>query len=235
MNFYRSINHIFNVIRYNLKIIFSGRFIFFLLAGWIFFLLMTGIMLFSGEGTEINSVYDSLLFTGILIFFYPVVYNIQNDKDIRMLEIIFGVPDYRYKIYLLRYLIALSVMVLMLVLMAMFTWFAVLQIPVAGVVFQLCFPLFFLACLTFLFTTLMRNANGAAVIMIIIGIILFMLDKFIRTSKWNPFLNPYNNPGDMDITIWLNIVQQNRLMLFIGAVIALLWGLMNLQKREKLI
>ena len=38
----------------------------------------------------------------MLIMFYPIVYNIQNDKDTRMLEIIFGVPDYRYKVYLLR-------------------------------------------------------------------------------------------------------------------------------------
>jgi hypothetical protein len=39
----------------------------------------------------------------------------------------------------------------------------------------------------------------------------------------------------MNLTIWKNVVHQNRLILIIGAVISLLWGLMNLQQREKFV
>jgi len=235
MNSSKRINLINNIIRYNLKVVFSGRFIFFIIAGWAFFLLMTGILLFSESSTEITEVYDSLLFTGILFFFYPVVYNIQNDKDSRMLEIVFGVPDYRYRVYLLRFVMAVCLMVVMISVMSGLTWFTVLQIPVLNMIVQLFFPLFFLAGLTFLLTSLMKNANGAAVIMILIGIMFFVLDKIIRYSKWNLFLNPFGNPNDMDMTIWMNIVRQNRLILIIGSVITVLWGLNNLQKRERLL
>jgi len=102
-------------------------------------------------------------------------------------------------------------------------------------VLQLMSPLFFLACLTFLLTTLIKNGNGAAVVMIIIGLFFFIMNEPLARSKWNVFLNPYNVPIDMNLTIWKNVVHQNRLMMAIGAVIAFLWGLMNLQRREKFV
>jgi hypothetical protein len=224
---------LYGVAKYNLKIVFSGRFVYFLIAGWLFFLVIDGIMLFSENNIDVSDVYDLLLFPGILILFYPVVYNIQNDKDTRMMEIIFGIPDYRYKVYLLRFVMAMFLLVFMLILMTAFSWFSVVRIPVFKMVIQLLSPLFFLACLTFMFTTLVRNGNGAAVIMVIIGLIFFIMNEPLARSKWNLFLNPYNLPVEMNLSVWMNIVHQNRLILAIGSVIALLWGLMNLQYREK--
>lgn len=224
-----------NMLRLNLKIVFSGRFVYFLVAAWLFFLVIIGLMLFSDNNPDVSDIYDLLLFPGILIMFYPVVYNIQNDKDTRMLEIIFGIPDYRYKVYVLRFFLAIMLLVVLLVLMAGFSWFSIVKIPVFQMVTELMAPLFFLACLTFLFTTLVKNGNGAAVIMVIIGLIFFIMSEPLARSKWNLFLNPFNVPIDMNLTIWKNVVHQNRLMLMIGAVISLLWGLTNLQRREKFV
>lgn len=222
-------------IRYNLKIIFAGRFLYFLLAAWLFFLLIIGLMLFSDGNPDVTDIYDTLIFPGILIMFYPIVYNIQNDKDARMLEIIFGLPDYRYKVYLLRFIITLFLLVFLMFLMAFFAWFSVVRIPVFNMVAQLMVPLLFLSCMTFLFTTILRNGNGAAVTMVIIGLVFFILNEPLEKSKWNLFLNPYNIPTDMNLTIWMNVVHQNRLILMIGSVIALLWGLIGLQRREKFV
>jgi hypothetical protein len=235
MNIRGKIALMLNIIVYNLKIIFSGKFIYFLIAAWLFFLVIIGIMLFSDAIPDVTDIYNLLIFPGILIMFYPVVYNIQNDKDTRMLEIIFGVPDYRYKVYLLRFCICMLLLVFLLILMALFSWFSVVHIPVFEMVIHLMSPLFFLACLTFLLTTLIRNGNGAAVVMILIGLAFFIMNEPLAKSKWNVFLNPYDVPIDMNLTIWMNVVHQNRLMLMIGAVIALLWGLMNLQQREKFV
>jgi hypothetical protein len=223
------------IVRYNLKIIFAGRFLYFLLAAWLFFLLIIGLMLFSEGNADITDIYDTLIFPGILIMFYPIVYNIQNDKDARMLEIVFGLPDYRYKVYLLRFVITLILLVTLMLLMAFFAWFSVVRIPVFNMVLQLMVPLFFLSCLTFLFTTILRNGNGAAVAMVIIGLVFFILNEPLEKSKWNLFLNPYNIPTDMNLTIWMNVVHQNRLIMMIGSVIALLWGLIGLQRREKFV
>jgi hypothetical protein len=224
---------LYQIARYNLKIVFSGRFIYFLIAAWLFYLTIDAIMLFSENTIDISDVYDLLLFPGILIMFYPVVYNIQNDKDVRTMEIIFGIPDYRYKVYLLRFVMAVLLLLFMLLLMSAFSWFSIVKFPLLEMVVQLASPLFFLACLTFLFTTLIRNGNGAAVVMVIIGLVFFIMNEPLARSKWNLFLNPYNIPVEMNLSVWMNVVHQNRLILAIGSLIALLWGLTNLQYREK--
>lgn len=235
MNTNERLKLIWKIINYNLKIVFANKFIYFLIAAWIFYLIIIGIMLFSDGTPDTTDIYDTLIFPGILMMFYPVVYNIQNDKDARMLEIVFGVPNYRYKVYIIRFAIAMLLLVVLLILMAAFAWFSVVKIPIFEMVYQLMFPLFFLACLTFLFSTLTRNGNGTAVVMVIFGLIFFFLNEPLYHIKWNLFLNPFNNPTDMNMTVWMNVVYQNRLMMIIGSVIAILWGLTGLQRREKFV
>jgi len=235
MNYKEKFKLISQVINYNLKIVFANKFIYFLIAAWLFYLIIIGIMLFSDSTPDITDIYDTLIFPGILMMFYPIVYNIQNDKDARMLEIVFGVPNYRYKVYIIRFAIAILLLVALLFMMASFAYISVVKIPVFEMVYQLMFPLLFLACFTFLFSTITRNGNGTAVVMVIFGLIFFFLNEPIHNSKWNLFLNPFDVPTDMNITVWMNVVYQNRLMLIIGSVIAILWGLTSLQKREKFV
>jgi hypothetical protein len=223
---------IINIIRYNLRIVFADKFIYFLIAALAFYLMVTGIMLFSDESQTITDIYYTILFPGILVLFYPVVFNIQNDKDSRMIEIIFGVPDYRYKVYLVRFVLSIALLFIILLLMAGFSAFAIVEIPVLNMVYELMYPLLFLAGLAFLFSTIIKNGRGTAVVLVIIGLIFFILAEPLEHSKWNIFLNPFELPSDMSQGIWINVVFQNRLMLLTGSVIAILWGLGNLQKRE---
>ncbi len=39
----------------------------------------------------------------------------------------------------------------------------------------------------------------------------------------------------MDLSLWANVVNQNRLILSVGAIVSILWGMMNLQSREKFV
>ena len=235
MNIIHKIKLGWDIIKYNLKIVFANKFIYFLIAAGAFFLMVIGVILFNNESVADYDIFSTLIFPGILISFYPVIFNIQNDKDARMLEIIFGVPNYRYKVYLVRFLLSMFLVFAILILMALFTVFAILKIPVLQMVYELMYPLLFLSCLSFLLTTLLRNASGAAVIMIIIGLFFMILDENIVHSKWNIFLNPFNVPSDMSMAVWKNVLYQNRLMLIIGSTISLLWALINLQKREKFV
>ncbi len=89
------IDWLWRMLRYNLKIIFANKFIWFLLAAIAFFVLVTVGTLFSGDMITANTVYNLLLYPGLLLIFYPTVFGIQNDEDTRILEIIFGIPDDR--------------------------------------------------------------------------------------------------------------------------------------------
>ncbi|NQU81700.1 MAG: hypothetical protein HQ543_09300 [Bacteroidetes bacterium] len=57
----------------------------------------------------------------------------------------------------------------------------------------------------------------------------------VERTMWNIFLNPFNLPRDMNELIWHNIALKNRIFLVVGSILFLLFGLFNLQKREKFI
>jgi len=223
------------MVKYNLQIIFANKFVYFMIAAVAFYLLVTIIMLFNDVLPSEKDIYVTLLFPGLLILFYPVIFNIQNDKDSRMLEIIFSIPNYRYKIYLLRFVISMLLLAAILFIMTAFSIFAVVHVPLFYMVYQLMYPLLFIASFSFLLTTLIKNAGGAAVVVVLFGLFFFIMAGVLQFSKWNLFFNPFDIPSDISYNIWVNILFQNRVMLVIGSVISLLWTLINLQKREQFV
>jgi hypothetical protein len=219
--------------RYNLKIIFAGRFVWFVLASLVFFLLLSVNLVFNIPGFNSSSVYNILIVPGILLVFYPTVFGIQNDADSRILEILFGIPDYRYKVWLIRLFMIFLLTWAIMYLLCWFGYFALTPYPVFNMSFQLMFPIFFLGCMAFLVSTIVKNGNGTAVVIIIIGVALMMLNDSLGNTQWNVFHNPYSIPQRMNEMIWAQISQKNRLFLALGSLVFLLWGLTNLQKREK--
>ena len=152
-----------------------------------------------------------------------------------MLEIIFGIPNYRYKVWLVRFALIQVMVFAILLVLGLLSSLALVSIPVFEIVSQLMFLVLFLGALGFMFSTVVKNGNGTAVTMIIIGLGLWILSGEISNSEWNVFFNPFHMPSDMNETIWEERIFSNRLYLICGGVIALLFGLMNLQHREKFI
>ena len=230
-----SVNVLFRLSRYNLKIIFANKFIFFLLAAVGFFLFVAIVNLFSDSNPTEGSVFYTLLFPGILLIFYPSAFGIQNDSDARMLEILFGIPNYRYKVWLVRLALIYVVVFVILIGLSFFAGLAMASVPVMEMVYQLMFPIFFLGSLSFMVSTLARNGNGTAVVMVVIGVAFWISSGILEASKWNIFLNPFMMPSDMNEAIWMDITLKNRIYLSVGTVLVMLYGLLNLQKREKFV
>lgn len=228
-------NWIFNMIRYNLKIIFANKFIWFLLAALAFFVGVLMITLFSKGKIDAGTIFTLLLYPGLLLVFYPTVFGIQNDEDTRVLEILFGIPDYRYKVWLVRLILIYFVVFLILLLLAIFCSWALLPFSVFNMAWHLMFPIFFMGTLAFLLSTFIKNGIGTGVVMIIIGVFFTALMGIIQNSKWNIFLNPFSIPDGMSENAWKSIVQDNRIILFVGIILSLLGGLTSLQKRERFI
>ena len=152
-----------------------------------------------------------------------------------MLETLFGIPNYRYKVYLVRLVIIYCAVYILLLGLGMVSAVALTPLPVFEMAFQLMFPVFFLGCLTFMVSTVVKNGNGTAVTMVILGIILWITTGFMETSKWNIFLNPFNLPENYSDVVWASVILKNRLILATGMFLSVLYGLLNLQKREKFI
>ncbi|MBK7131379.1 MAG: hypothetical protein IPH69_00715 [Bacteroidales bacterium] len=221
------------MIIYNLRIIFANKFIWFLAGSVLFYLGLSVIYVFSEDVSRIRDLYGVFLFSGLLLVFYPSAFGIQNDQDARTIEILFGIPNYRYKVWLVRIVL---IFVISFLIMLVFTFLAsvlIVKFRIFSVTAQIMVPVIFLGMMAFMLSTVVRNGNGTAVIMIIFGLIFMILSDFLRKSQWNVFLNPYELPYDVSETTWAIITLKNRIILITGSIVFLLAALFNLQKREK--
>lgn len=224
------------IFQYNLKIIFANKFIFFLFGAIVFFLIITIIDLLNPDSTfDEHNVYSLLLFPGLLIIFYPSTFGIQNDVDSRTIEVLFGIPDYRYKVWLVRLLIIFIVVYIFMIFLGVLSTLALIPIPVFEFSLQLMFPIFFLGSLGFMLSTVVRNGSGTAAIMVIIGLIFWVFSGILSENEWNIFLNPYDVPDDLNDAMWEEMLFYNRLYLVIGTILSILAGIFKLQNREKFI
>lgn len=232
-SFRSTIQNTISLARYNMRIIFGGRFVYFILAAFIFFLVFGTIIALESNDMNIEEVYGLLAFPAILLVFFPSVFGIQSDADQRTLEIIFGIPDYRYKVWLVRYLMILVLVFVLLFPFAGLAYYALLSFPILKMILQLMVLVLFVSALGFSISTMVRNGNATAVIMVILGLFLLILADELDESKWNIFLNPFRTPGDLNEIVWREIIRQNRIFMGIGSVVLILLGLLNLQRREK--
>ena len=97
------------------------------------------------------------------------------------------------------------------------------------------YPIVFLGSMAFMFSTLIKNGNGTAVAMVLIGVALLILQEPLERTQWNVFLNPFDIPDNMNQVIWASIISKNRIFLGVGMLVFILYGLFNLQKREKFV
>lgn len=225
------------VVKYNLKIIFAGKFIWFLLAAFVFF----AYFMFQSawNRVEVNEglIYNLLMFPCVLLVFYPAVFGIQNDEDSRILEILFGIPNYKYKVWGVRLLMIYVAIFFILVVFSYLATLLLYPVNPFEMAIQLMFPLVFFGNLAFMLSTITRSGNGTAVLTIILAILLLITSEmdFIRHSFWNILLNPFKVPDNFLPVIWEGLIVKNRIFLLIGGSVWMMIGLLNLQKRERFI
>jgi len=224
---------VYRMILYNLRIIFANRFIWFLTGSVVFYLGLSVIYVFENDVSRMRDLYGVFLFSGLLLVFYPTAFGIQNDQDARTIEILFGIPNYRYKVWLVRVLLIFIIAFLIMLLFTFLSSVLIVKFRVIDVTFQVMMPVIFLGIMAFMLSTVVRNGNGTAVIMIIFGLIFLILSDPLRKSQWNIFMNPYDLPYDVNEATWAIITLKNRIILIAGSIVFLLAALYNLQKREK--
>ncbi len=223
------------MIRYNLRIIFANRFIWFLVSAFAFFAFISIQSVLNGEIFADGTIYDLLIFPGILLIFYPSAFGIQNDDDSRMLEILFGIPNYRYKVWLVRLIMIYVLIFIIINLFASVASVLLFKVNILEMSYQLMYPIVFMGSMAFMFSTVVKNGNGTAVVMVLIGVALIILADSLERSQWNVFLNPFEIPSNMNQVIWQGIISKNRIFLGVAMVVFILYGLFNMQKREKFV
>ncbi|MCK4857872.1 MAG: hypothetical protein KAT58_07895 [candidate division Zixibacteria bacterium] len=223
-------------LRYNAKLSFAGKFIYFLLAAVAVFFLIIFIHTISEETPpSAQTVFYFLLVPATLLIFYPSAYSIQGDIDSRMLETLFGIPDYRYKVWLVRNLVQYLVMLGLLMVLALFSRVALADFDLTAMIFHLLFPVVFLGSAAFMLSTITRSGNATAAIMVVLLLFFWIAQEPLETSRWNLFHNPFSPQEELDVLLWARTTLYNRIYILVGSMLATMYGLLRLQKREKFI
>ena len=227
---------LFMITRYNMKIIFANKFIFFNIAALGVFVFVTIMNLINpnSDVTE-GTVFGLLLVPGLLLIFYPTTFGIQNDVENRMIEILFGIPNYRYKVWLVRLITIFIMVFLILLLLSFVSSIALTSVSVFEMTIQVMFPILFFGSLAFMLSTIIGNGSGTAVVMIILGLGIWISQGFIGSTQWNVFLNPFVIPQNVNEIVWAEITTNNRVYISLGIIVFILMGLLNLQKRERFV
>ncbi len=223
------------LVKYNMKVIFGNRFVWFVLAAVAFYFFIAVTNIYDGNQPDEGFIYDLQIMPGLLLIFYPMTFGIQNDLDAGILEILFGIPDYRYKVWLVRLILVFALVGLMMLGLTTMSYFLLAPVGILELAWHIMFPIYFLGALAFLFSTIIKNGNGTAVVMVIIGVGLLIISGILERTMWNIFLNPFDIPNRLNEMIWKEITVKNRIFLAVGTLIFVLYGLFNLQKREKFI
>ncbi len=223
------------LVQYNIKIIFGNKFLYFMLAALGFFVITVIANLFGDDEITEASAYSMLILPCVLLVFYPMCFGLQNDQDAKIVEIIFGIPNYSYKVWLLRLVIAYLICFIVTFLLAVLTNWLIVSVPPLKLALQTMVPALFIGTLSFFLSTAIKNGNGTSVVIIIIALVLFFMKGALETSQWNIYLNPYDVPLDKNPEIFLNTVFHNRLNMLIASALFIIFGLNNTRDREKFI
>ena len=77
---------LYRLITYNVKVIFANKFVYFVLAAFLFFIFIITITIIEDPDFNEAVIYGFLVFPGLLLIFYPMAYGIQYDDDSKMLR-----------------------------------------------------------------------------------------------------------------------------------------------------
>jgi len=226
---------LYKLIVYNVKVIFGNKFVYFVVAAFLFFAFIIMLNILDDADFDEALIYGFLVFPGLLLIFYPMAYGIQNDDDSKMLETIFGIPNYRYKVWLVRFLLTIGISAVILIVLGSIANLTLYRFDIIPMIGQVLFPITFLSSLAFMLSTLIRNGNGNAIVLVIISFVFFVFSEPLKYSAYNIFLNPFSEPRRMSEFIWLTIIYKNRIYLVILSVLCILYGMFNLQFREKFV
>ncbi|MEE9441886.1 MAG: hypothetical protein V3V99_04390 [candidate division Zixibacteria bacterium] len=222
--------------RYNANHVFAGKFKYFLFLSLALFLTIVVIYTIE-ENTPptAEDIYYFLYSPGLLLIFYPAAYAIQRDTDSRMIETIFGIPDYRYKVWLARCAAQYIVTAGLLLIYAIVCQLALADFNIWSMVYHIMFPLLFVGSFGFMVSTFIKNGNGTAAILVVFLLIYNIITEDINANKWDIFYNPFESSEDFAGILQTDLTLYNRIYLIVGSILMTLMGLLKLQNREKFI
>jgi hypothetical protein len=198
---------VWTVIRLQSQVIFSHKFVWFIMA----------ILSYIGLIYAINyqqPVYDRMepedVYIGVItmpLLILAVYLNMQaivTEKEQRTLEVMFTTAGSRYKVWLLRLGTLNALLCILTFFLSILVFYTFMDYSILGMTWNTFVTLFFVGNLTLYFAVRMRSGLGAGMVT---GLVLFLhlisagIFDYAET-RYFIFFNPYDIPDQMDPRLW---------------------------------
>lgn len=228
------------VIRLQTQVIFSHKFVWFILAVLSFIGLMYAVnyQLPTRERMEPEDVYIIIMTMPLLVLaVYLNMQAIVTEKEQRTLEVMFTTAGSRYKVWLLRLGTLNILLCLLTFVISILVFFTFMDFSIPGMTWNTFGTVFFVGNLTLFFAVRMRSGLGAGMVT---GLVLFlhMMTAGIfdyGDTRYFLFFNPYDAPEQMDPRLWDVWMLQNRLVVFALGLVLMFFALRGMENRDRLL
>ena len=229
---------VWTVIRLQSQVIFSHKFVWFIMA----------ILSYIGLIYAINyqqPVYDRMepedVYIGVItmpLLILAVYLNMQaivTEKEQRTLEVMFTTAGSRYKVWLLRLGTLNALLCILTFFLSILVFYTFMDYSILGMTWNTFVTLFFVGNLTLYFAVRMRSGLGAGMVT---GLVLFLhlisagIFDYAET-RYFIFFNPYDIPDQMDPRLWDIWMIQNRLGVFGLGLVMIFFALRGMENRDR--
>ncbi|MFR9503717.1 MAG: hypothetical protein SNH73_04630 [Rikenellaceae bacterium] len=190
---------------------------------------------YSGEALSEIVVESNLIFPSLLLIFYPATYGIQKDEESKILEIFFCIPNYMYKVWLLRLLFVFLACFVNVLFFSYLAHLLLCPVDIFSMTYHVMFVVIFFGSLAFFLSTFIKSGNGVAIILLGLLALISFLGSLFEHTMWDIMLNPFEEPTDIHPDIWQSTINNSRLLLSCSSIGLLLISLNNLRRRESLL
>lgn len=161
---------------------------------------------------------------------------VSHERNAGMIETLFTSSPSRYRIWIIKFAVMMSVLTVYAGLIVTATSYAIYDIPLLLTWFYLMPPVLFLSALTVYFSVRLKSGNAAGLAMAALLVLMLMLGSG-GTSRAPifPFFNPLDKPDYITSFIWGRRVVVNKILFLVLAGVAFWRALRCLDRRERLL
>ncbi len=229
------LKNIFKLAQYNFKILFGGRYIIFIILALLLFVFQVFNAAYYGASLSESVVFENLIYPSMLLIFYPATYGIQKDSECKILEIFFCIPNYMYKVWLLRLVFVIIACLLDIMLFGLLSHLLLCPVDILLMTYHVMFIVLLFGSMALFLSTVIKSGNGVAVVLIGIFGLLISLGESYSNTMWDIMLNPYVELDSIHPDIWAKRVSNSRILLGTCSIGLILMSLNNLRMRERML
>jgi len=225
------------VVALSLRIVFHRKLMFGVLGVAGYYAILYAIMTFSpSDGFSVEEALNILVQIPLAaLSVYLSMDLVASERDRDTLETLFSTASPHYAIWMVRLTSLHGILLVAAMAMSTLSYFLFAEFPFVLGGLNAAVPAYLIANMTFYFAVSVRSSNAAGMLSLGGLLLALMFSANLTGTIYDPFLNPFNIPADIDLTLWEDRILINRsLVLGLGGLLLFL-ALRRMEHRERLL